>query len=47
VAGIFVHEKHGNNPSLPRFAGWWGNDEKSRFKMEKGFIPQQALQAGK
>lgn len=41
VAGIFVHEKHGNNPQLPRFAGWWGNDEKTRFEMKKGFIPQQ------
>lgn len=41
VAGIFVHERHGNNSSLPRFAGWWGNDESTRFKMEKGFHPQQ------
>ncbi|MEP7129079.1 MAG: kynureninase [Chitinophagales bacterium] len=40
VAGIFVHEKHGNKPELPRFAGWWGNDEATRFKMEKGFHPQ-------
>lgn len=40
VAGIFVHEKHGNNPDLPRFAGWWGNEEATRFKMEKGFHPQ-------
>ncbi len=39
VAGIFVHEKHGNNPELPRFAGWWGNDPGTRFKMEKGFVP--------
>lgn len=39
VAGIFVHEKHGNNPELPRFAGWWGNNPDTRFKMEKGFIP--------
>ncbi len=40
VAGIFVHEKHGNNSELPRFAGWWGNEEATRFKMEKGFHPQ-------
>lgn len=39
VAGIFVHEKHGNNKELPRFAGWWGNDPNTRFKMEKGFVP--------
>lgn len=39
VGGIFVHEKHGNNPELFRLAGWWGNDEDTRFKMKKGFIP--------
>ena len=39
VAGIFVHEKHGNNPETLRLAGWWGNDESTRFKMKKGFIP--------
>ena len=39
VAGIFVHEKHAENDSLPRFAGWWGNDPESRFLMEKGFSP--------
>lgn len=41
VSGIFVHEKHGNNSALPRFAGWWGNDEKSRFEMNKTFVPQE------
>ena len=40
VAGLFVHEKYGNNPHHPRLGGWWGNDEKDRFKMEKGFAPQ-------
>jgi kynureninase len=39
--GIFVHQKHANNPALPRFAGWWGHDEASRFQMKKGFIPMQ------
>jgi len=37
--GVFVHERHGNNPDLPRFAGWWGHDENSRFLMRKGFHP--------
>jgi kynureninase len=41
VGGIFVHETHGNNPETFRLAGWWGNDEQSRFKMEKGFVPAQ------
>jgi kynureninase len=43
-SGVFVHEKHGQDKTLPRFAGWWGHDEKSRFKMEKGFIPMEGAQ---
>lgn len=39
--GVFVHERHGNNPGLPRFAGWWGHDEERRFLMEKGFQPMR------
>ncbi len=38
-SGVFIHEKHGNNPTLPRFAGWWGHDEAQRFQMRKGFVP--------
>ncbi|MBA3829065.1 MAG: kynureninase [Taibaiella sp.] len=41
VGGAYVHERHGNDPSFFRLAGWWGNDEKERFKMRKGFLPQQ------
>lgn len=33
IAGCFVHEQHGRNLELPRFAGWWGNDPDERFKM--------------
>ncbi|GGH05139.1 kynureninase [Pedobacter zeae] len=40
ISGIFVHEKHFNNTALSRFAGWWGYQESSRFKMEKGFVPE-------
>jgi len=39
VAGIFVHERHGENFALPRFSGWWGHNEKERFLMRKGFKP--------
>lgn len=39
VSGVFVHEKHHKDPNIPRFAGWWGQDEKERFQMKKGFIP--------
>lgn len=38
VGGLYVHEKYATNPSTPRFAGWWGNDEEARFKMKKGFV---------
>ncbi|MGY4384217.1 kynureninase [Pedobacter sp. UYP24] len=40
ISAIFVHEKHFQDTSLNRFAGWWGYKESQRFKMEKGFIPE-------
>jgi kynureninase len=39
VAGCFVHERHARAWELPRFAGWWGHDEKSRFQMGPEFRP--------
>jgi len=39
IGGLFIHDRHANIPDLPRFAGWWGYDENSRFLMKKGFIP--------
>ena len=38
VAGVFIHEKH-HSKNLERFAGWWGHDKESRFKMPDKFIP--------
>lgn len=40
VAGCFVHEEHGRRVDLPRFAGWWGNDPSTRFKMGPDFVPR-------
>jgi kynureninase len=40
VGAVFIHEQFSSNPNTERLAGWWGNDEKIRFKMEKGFIPK-------
>ena len=37
VAGCFVHERHAHAWDLPRFAGWWGHDEASRFEMGPDF----------
>ncbi|CCE79616.1 Piso0_001693 [Millerozyma farinosa CBS 7064] len=43
IAGIFVHEEHtrnnGRDSYPPRLAGWWGNDEKTRFEMLELFDP--------
>ncbi len=39
--GVFVHEQHGNNTDTVRFAGWWGNEESTRFLMQPGFKAQK------
>lgn len=41
VSGIFVHQRHEDAPELPRFAGWWGTDPKTRFEMGPSFVPQR------
>lgn len=39
VAGCFVHERHSRAWDLPRYAGWWGHDERVRFEMGPEFHP--------
>ncbi len=41
VASCFVHERYKQDPTLPRFAGWWGNDPSVRFEMPETFTPQE------
>jgi kynureninase len=38
VAGCFVHERHAHS-DRPRFAGWWGHEKESRFRMGPEFAP--------
>lgn len=45
VAGAFIHERHVRDVTLPRHAGWWGNDPKTRFRMEERFVPVQHADA--
>ncbi len=39
VGGLFVHERFAQIPSLQRLAGWWGNEESTRFDLAKNFSP--------
>jgi kynureninase len=37
IGGAFVHARHAQRDDLPRFAGWWGHDKESRFRMGPEF----------
>ncbi len=43
VGGCFVHERHAEFAG-PRLAGWWGHDEKSRFRMGPDFRPARGAE---
>lgn len=42
LAGAFVHERHHGDRALPQFAGWWGNDPATRFRMGPEFVPVES-----
>ncbi len=44
VAAVYVHERYHKDETINRFAGWWGYEKATRFKMEKGFKPMQSAE---
>jgi kynureninase len=38
-SGVYIHERHAQNKETYRLAGWWGHEESTRFKMQKGYLP--------
>ena len=37
VSGVYVHERHVNDQSLPKLLGWWGTRRDTRFQMANEF----------
>ena len=43
AGGCFIHLRHGRNLGTPRYAGWWGNDPSTRFRLHlnERFVPRE------
>ena len=39
IGGFFIHEKHFNDPSAQRLAGWWSHNVNTRFEMSNQYDP--------
>jgi len=44
-SGVFIHERHLGLKDIPRFEGWWGHDESTRFEMPDKFTPMNTAEA--
>lgn len=45
VSGLYINEKHVKNTELIRFAGWWGHEKETRFKMPEEFAPMKTAES--
>ena len=39
LAAVFIHNKHGQDLTVPRLSGWWGHNKDTRFRMRDEFDP--------
>lgn len=44
LGGIYIHQRHANDPNVPRLQGWWGEDKVRRFQMRDAFVPQRGAE---
>lgn len=44
VGGCFIGEEHLDDDEIPRLAGWWGHDKKTRFEMPRTFKPMHTAE---
>ncbi|MFG1939377.1 kynureninase [Micromonospora tulbaghiae] len=45
LGGVFVHERHLGDPSIPRFEGWWSTEAATRFEMTPVSRPPATVEA--
>ncbi len=44
LGACFIHDRHVTDEDLPRLAGWWGHEAKTRFQMDRDFVPEASAQ---
>ncbi|MGP4098345.1 kynureninase [Nonomuraea sp. KM90] len=45
LGGVFVHQRHLDDPSIQRFEGWWSTEPDTRFRMDPVCAPPKSADA--